>query len=102
MLTKYLDAAMHTARYETLADGMGFYAEIPGLDGVYAYAATYECARDELLQVLEEWILFRVSRNLPIPADQETLFLVSMSGMRESILKGMASPVEECADELDW
>lgn len=68
MLTKYLDAAMHGARYETLEDGTGFYAEIPGLDGVYASAATLEGARDELLEVLEEWILFRVSRNLPIPA----------------------------------
>ena len=35
-------------------------------------------------------------------AVQETLYLVSIPGMRESILKGMAAPVDECADELDW
>ena len=35
-------------------------------------------------------------------AVQETLYLVSIPGMRESIIEGMATPVEECADELDW
>ena len=35
-------------------------------------------------------------------AVQETLYLVSIPGVRESILKGMAAPVDECADELDW
>ena len=35
-------------------------------------------------------------------AVQETLHLVSIPGMRESILEGMATPVTELADELDW
>jgi antitoxin YefM len=35
-------------------------------------------------------------------AVQETLFLVSIPGMRESILEGMATPLEELADTLDW
>ena len=33
---------------------------------------------------------------------QETLYLVSIPGMRESILEGMATPVDELEDELDW
>ena len=33
---------------------------------------------------------------------QETLYLVSMPGMRESIIEGMQTPVEECAEELEW
>ncbi len=33
---------------------------------------------------------------------QETLYLTSIPGMRESILSGMKTPVEECEDELDW
>jgi prevent-host-death family protein len=32
----------------------------------------------------------------------ETLHLLSVPGMRESIVEGMATPVEECATELDW
>jgi len=33
---------------------------------------------------------------------QETLFLTSIPGMRESILEGMNTPVDECKKELDW
>ncbi|MCK6505229.1 type II toxin-antitoxin system Phd/YefM family antitoxin [Myxococcota bacterium] len=35
-------------------------------------------------------------------AIQETLFLLSVPGMRESIVEGMATPVEELDGELDW
>jgi len=35
-------------------------------------------------------------------AIQETLYLVSIPGMRESIVKGLQTPVDECATELDW
>ncbi|PLX85225.1 MAG: type II toxin-antitoxin system prevent-host-death family antitoxin [Desulfuromonas sp.] len=35
-------------------------------------------------------------------AVQETLHLHSVPGMRESIVEGMKTPVEECDEELDW
>lgn len=35
-------------------------------------------------------------------AVQETLYLVSIPGMRESILEGMETPAAELDDELDW
>ena len=35
-------------------------------------------------------------------AVQETLYLHSIPGMRDSILEGMKTPVDECEDELDW
>ena len=35
-------------------------------------------------------------------AIQETLYLLSIPGMRESIREGLQTPVEECARELDW
>lgn len=35
-------------------------------------------------------------------AIQETLFLLAVPGMRESIRAGMAEPVDECAPGLDW
>jgi len=35
-------------------------------------------------------------------AVQETLFLVSIPGMRESILEGMATPSGELEDEPGW
>jgi predicted RNase H-like HicB family nuclease len=67
MLTKYLRAAMHRAKYEILPDDGTFYGEIPGFQGVYANAPTLEACREELEEVLEEWTLFRISRNLPLP-----------------------------------
>ncbi len=35
-------------------------------------------------------------------AINETLYLLNISGMRESIVEGMKTPVEECSQELDW
>jgi prevent-host-death family protein len=35
-------------------------------------------------------------------AVSETLYLVSMPGMRESIRDGMETPVENCKESLDW
>jgi prevent-host-death family protein len=35
-------------------------------------------------------------------AVQETLHLLSIPGMRESILEGVATPVEDLDDKLDW
>lgn len=35
-------------------------------------------------------------------AMQETLYLTSVPGMRESIRKGLKTPVNKCATELDW
>jgi antitoxin YefM len=33
---------------------------------------------------------------------QETLYLISIPGMRESIRKGLTTPVEECSEKLEW
>ena len=35
-------------------------------------------------------------------AIQETLYLTSIPGMRESIQEGIKSPIEECDEELEW
>ena len=35
-------------------------------------------------------------------AIQETLFLLSIPGMRESIREGFETPVKECVEDLDW
>ena len=35
-------------------------------------------------------------------AIQETLYLLSVPGMRESIKKGMAEPLRKSAKELNW
>jgi antitoxin YefM len=35
-------------------------------------------------------------------AIQETLHLLSIPGMRESIREGLETPLDECSRELDW
>jgi len=67
MLTNYIRAAIHRAEYESLSGDGSFYGEIPGFDGFYANADTLESCREELEQVLEEWILFRISKNPCLP-----------------------------------
>ena len=67
MLLDYIKAALNRAKYEILEDDDTFYGEIPGFDGVYANAETLEVCRNELAQVLEEWVFFRISKSLPLP-----------------------------------
>ena len=67
MLSEYLKAAMRKAHYELLDEQEGFCGEISGFDGVLAQGATLEECRDELASVLEDWLLFRISRQLSIP-----------------------------------
>lgn len=33
---------------------------------------------------------------------QETVYLLSIPGMRESIREGLSASVDECSQELDW
>jgi len=35
-------------------------------------------------------------------AIQETLYLISVPGMRDSIVKGLKTPVEKCKKEIKW
>jgi len=33
---------------------------------------------------------------------QETLYLLNIPKMRESIRKGLATPIEECSEDIEW
>lgn len=58
---------MKRAKYEILPDDGSIYGEIPGFEGVYANADNLEDCREELEDVLGEWILLRVYKNLSLP-----------------------------------
>jgi len=68
MLLEYIQAALRHAKYEILPDDDSYYGAIPECPGVYAHADLLEDCREELREVLDEWVLFRVHRNLPLPA----------------------------------
>ena len=67
MLTEYIAAAMRHARYEILPEDAGYYGEIPELPGVWANANTLEACREELREVLEDWIALGLAQGSPIP-----------------------------------
>ena len=67
MIRRYMAAAMEHARYEILADDQSYYGEIPVCPGVHANERTLEACRRELEETLEDWILFRTYRRLPLP-----------------------------------
>jgi predicted RNase H-like HicB family nuclease len=67
MLTQYIEAALKKAKYEILSGDGSFYGTIPGFKGVWANAKTLEDCRNELREVLEDWILISVSHHLPLP-----------------------------------
>ncbi len=72
MLSNYIQAALGQARYEILSDDSSYYGEIPVCNGVYANAKTLEDCRRELIEVLEEWILFRIHMRLSLPVIDKT------------------------------
>jgi predicted RNase H-like HicB family nuclease len=63
MLTDYIEAAMHKAKYKILDSREGFLGEIPGFKGLWANAKTLEACRDELRSVLESWLIIKLRHN---------------------------------------
>jgi predicted RNase H-like HicB family nuclease len=67
MLIEYIEAAMRRATYEILPEDKSYYGEIPELPGVYAHAGTLEACREELREVVEDWILLGVYLHHSLP-----------------------------------
>ena len=67
MLTEYIQAAMRRAKYKLIDEEEGFFGEISECPGEWADAPSLEACRDELREVLEDWILIRARRQLDLP-----------------------------------
>ena len=67
MLTDYIQTAMNLANYEIFKNDESYYGEIQDLKGVWANAETLEACRKELQEVLEGWLILRLSKGLEIP-----------------------------------
>ena len=67
MLSQYIHAARRQAKYKLLEDG-SYFGEIPGFRGVLANADNLEDCREQLQEVLEDWILVgvRLGHSLPV------------------------------------
>lgn len=66
MITDYIQAALRRAKYE-IEEGV-YYADVPELPGVLAYGATLEECRQQLIEVIEGWLIvgFRHGDTLPV------------------------------------
>ena len=58
-LSRYEKTALELARFERLQDG-SWYAEIPGFAGVWANGDTEDACREELREVLKEWLALKL------------------------------------------
>ena len=67
MIREYIDMALQKAHYELIEDEEPFYGEVRELQGVWATGKTLEECRKNLAEVIDGWILIRLSRALPIP-----------------------------------
>jgi predicted RNase H-like HicB family nuclease len=63
MISQYVASPLDRAQYR-LVDPGTFAATVRGLKGVVATGATLEACRRELTEVVEEWVLIRVTRGL--------------------------------------
>lgn len=66
MYDRYLQKALIRADYKVLDNGEWF-VSIPGFDGVWANGESVEETRNELIEVLEEWLLLKLKDNDLIP-----------------------------------
>ena len=66
MFSEYVQAALARAEYEPIEKGE-YCATVPGLSGVIATGETIEECRRDLIEVLEEWISFRLRLGMSIP-----------------------------------
>jgi predicted RNase H-like HicB family nuclease len=67
MLTAYIAAALHRAQYEKLAEQEGYFGAIDGLQGVWAQADNLEDCRNQLREVLEDWIVLGLRKGHTLP-----------------------------------
>ena len=65
VLTDYIHSAMNAIRFEKLESGE-WYAEIPQCVGVWASQPTKEKCRQEIQEVLEDWLLLKLRDGDPV------------------------------------
>jgi predicted RNase H-like HicB family nuclease len=79
MIREYVDRALRAAHYDKLDDGT-YCAEVAELKGVLAIGDTLEACRDQLGEVVEEWVLVRVARGLSVPPLGDVKVTVKKAG----------------------
>ena len=66
MLSEYITKKLRTASYKLLKDGT-YFGEIQNVKGVWATADSLEKCRQQLQEVLEDWLLLKVRNRESVP-----------------------------------
>lgn len=66
MLSLFIAKKLAAAKYKLLKDG-SYFGMIPGLPGVWANARTLERCREELREVLEDWLVLKLRSRGSVP-----------------------------------
>ncbi len=66
MISQYLEKQLKKAKYKILDDGV-YFGEIAVLKGVWASSETLEGCRNELREVLEDWMLLKIRDGERVP-----------------------------------
>lgn len=67
MIIEFIHAALARAKYEIIDGEELFYGELEDFPGVWATGNTLGECRQNLVEVLDEWIIIHLRRDLPIP-----------------------------------
>ncbi len=68
MFTGYVLEAMSKAVVEKINDPQPYFASIPGFKGVFGQGSTRKEALSQLQEVLEEWLILKVSKQQFVPS----------------------------------
>jgi len=67
MIQDYINEALKIAKYEIIEDDEPYYAQVDQLKGVWASGKSFEECRNNLIEVIEGWLIIRFQRGLEIP-----------------------------------
>jgi predicted RNase H-like HicB family nuclease len=66
VLSEFINKKLASAKYKTLGDG-SYFAMIPGAKGVWANAKSLKDCKNELREVLEDWLFLKVRDRERVP-----------------------------------
>ncbi|MDP2951331.1 MAG: type II toxin-antitoxin system HicB family antitoxin [bacterium] len=78
MFQKFANYHLEKAKYEIIENGKTYYGEIPKIKGVWATGKNLEECRNNLLDVLEGWVILRLQKNLPVPGLQTEIKKINL------------------------
>jgi predicted RNase H-like HicB family nuclease len=68
MISEYINEAINKAKFEMIDKNKLYYGEVTELRGVWATGKTLEECRNNLVEVIDGWLLIRRQKGLNVPS----------------------------------